>query len=118
MTSTKTEMYLNDLHEILEECLEYFEGCADADYQGEETGYVPNEEMVLSEKIRQIIKCVTMLPMTLTYKVFTKDDKWKLIATFAVLDEAVKYAADKQQEENGIYKVMNRRKNVHILDAF
>lgn len=56
MTSTKTEMYLDDLHEILEECLEYFEDCADADYQGEETGYVPNDEMRLAQRIKDTLK--------------------------------------------------------------
>jgi hypothetical protein len=56
MTSTKTEMYIGDLHDLLAECLEYLEDFSDADWQGEETGYVPNEEMRLAEKIRQVIK--------------------------------------------------------------
>lgn len=40
----------------LTDCLEYFEDCYDADYQGEETGYVPNEEMRLGVQIVEGMK--------------------------------------------------------------
>jgi len=40
----------------LTDCLEHFESCYDADYQGEETGYVPNDEMRLGVQIEGSIK--------------------------------------------------------------
>lgn len=44
-----------ELKDILIKCLEYFEDREDADHDGD--GYVPNEEMILAEEIReQLIK--------------------------------------------------------------
>lgn len=40
----------------LTDCLEFLQKNYDADYQGEETGYVPNEEMRLGTQIRATIE--------------------------------------------------------------
>lgn len=44
-----------ELLEVLEECLEYLEGCYDADYQGEETGYIPNDAMCIGGRVEEVI---------------------------------------------------------------
>jgi len=46
----------DELVAALKECREYFDGCMDADYQGEETGYVPNEEMTKHIMIEELLK--------------------------------------------------------------
>jgi len=45
----------HELLEALEECLEYLESCYDADYQGEETGYIPNDAMSLGGRVEELI---------------------------------------------------------------
>lgn len=55
--------------------------------------------------------------MKLDYKVYVKDAKaWELIASFAVLDHAVNYALEGQMEDGRAYKVMNKRRNVHVFE--
>ena len=44
------------LRAVLEECREYFDSRADADYQGEESDYIPNEEMRLLVEIDEVLK--------------------------------------------------------------
>jgi hypothetical protein len=49
------ETVVLDWHEALIDCLEYFESREDADYDSE-TGFIPNDEMLMASKIRQLIE--------------------------------------------------------------
>lgn len=45
-----------ELHARLLECLDYFDQRADADWQGEEVGMNPNEEMQMTQAIEATLE--------------------------------------------------------------
>jgi hypothetical protein len=55
--------------------------------------------------------------MAFQYKVYVKDDKWRLLAGFFLLEHAVSYAIDHKDNDKRPYKVMNKHKNVHVFPA-
>lgn len=50
------EVKIFELHSLALEMLDYLYGRTDADYQGEESGFVPNDEMVLQMRIEEVLR--------------------------------------------------------------